>query len=155
MATPRRDRAQRRQDERDAPKPATVEPSPGRAGNPDFPLEYTLQGSAGSLTLRFAIPASLALRWEIATSDNPQRSRFAALGLASAAVRKHVPYRHQGVAAYGLQVADWLLSEGVEYRQIIDASNVAWLHCVYDLVSGEEVDAAEGFTGPTSAGSTS
>lgn len=123
-------------------------------GHPDFPREYTLQGTAGRLILRFAVPASLALRWEVASSDNPQRARFAALGLASAAVRKHVPYRHQGIGQYGLQVADWLLGEGVEYGQAVDAGNVAWLHVVHGLVGEGEVAAAEGFSDRTPASST-
>lgn len=124
-------------------------------GNPAFPMEYELTGTAGKLLLRFAVPASMALRWEIAASDNRERSRFAALGLASAAIRKHVPYRHQGLAVYGLAVADWLLEQGVPYPQLQDAANVAWLHCTHDLVSSIEVEAAEGFTAPQPEGSTS
>lgn len=121
------------------------------AGNPEFPMDYELDGldndgQPGKLKLHFSIPASMALRWELASSDNPERARFAALGLASAAVRKHVPYRHQSTAAYGLAVADWLLERGVKYPQALDCATVAWLHCIHDLVSESEVKAAEDFS---------
>ena len=147
-----RNRAERRAEAKQS-DPATSQARGG--GHPDFPMEYALTGTAGKLTLRFAVPASLALRWEVASSDNPQRARFASLGLCSAVVRKHVPYRHQGIAAYGLAVADWLLSEGVEWRELVDAANVAWLHLVHDLVTEQEVKDAEVFSAPPEESSTS
>jgi len=143
---PARNRAERRA----APtaKVDAAAPVAGQ-GHPDYPGEYTLTGTAGALVVRFAIPASLALRYELGTAydGNPGRACAAALGLSSAAIRKHVPYRHQSIGEYGLAVTDWLLAQGVKYAEVQHAGNVAWLHCVHALISESEVKAAADFSG--------
>ncbi len=137
-----RNRAERRA----APKDAPQVPSSGVAGHPDYPMEHVLHGTAGDLKIRFTVPASLALRYELAQTSNQVRAFGAALGLCSLVVRKHVPYRHQSIGEYGLAVLDWLLSEGVTYADAFHAGNVAWLHAVHALISEAEVKEAEGFT---------
>lgn len=125
--------------------------------HPDLPAELVLKGRAGELKVRLALPTSMGLRYEVvyASAESAPRAHAAALGLCSLSIRKHVPYRGQGLVAYGLSVTDWLLSEGVDYLAILDAGRLAWVHCSYGLIDDKEIDEAEGFSSPGTEGSTS
>lgn len=125
--------------------------------HPDLPAEIILHGTAGPLTVRFAVPKSLSVRYDVtyhAAHDRPT-AYAAALGVMSPQIRHNVPYRFQGVAEYGHAVADWLLAAGVKYPEVQEAGQTAWVHCSYGLLDMAEVQAARDFSGPTSEPSTS
>lgn len=125
--------------------------------HPDLPTEIVLNGAKGPLTVRFALPKSMSIRYDVtyhAALDKPT-AYSAALGVMSVKVRHHVPYRFQGVAEYGHAVADWLLAEGIKYKDLYDAGQLAWVHCSHGLLDKSEIKTVQDFSDPTSDPSTS
>lgn len=135
-------------------KPTTPPPDP--APTAELPGELTLEGTKGKLTIALTTPKSMSTRYEVWSSiaKSEPKAYGAALGLSSAAIRKHVRWDHD-VLGFGGAVLDWLLSEGVEWSDAIKAGQIAWVRMCRELVSEREVKAAEGFTDPEPEGSTS
>lgn len=105
------------------------------------------------------VPRSLAERWGVsnllhANSNNPQVLTLigaGALGLCwpRFKVKADTPkYRHD-LLDYGAAVLDCLLAKGATMQEIQRYAVQAVSLCVEGLVSGEDVKAAEDFSGPT------
>lgn len=122
----------------------------------DLPETVELTGSKGALKLRIVPPGSLAVRTSLGyavASHDSERVYLAALWHCCSAIRQHV--RDPGrTAALGLAVLEWLLAEGVPFVQAVNAGQVAWLWCVRGLPDWEAAKATEGFTDPSTGGST-
>jgi len=96
-------------------------------------------------------PASASARWDVysAATSNPNRAFAAALALCWTGKNKPRTQlaRHRFDAlAFGGAVLDELVSRGVPLPEVIGAGLVAWRLCGEGLITGEEVEAAEGFS---------
>jgi hypothetical protein len=145
-------RAQRRSARKEAVPVEGTEPAPT-----DVPTEITLVGRDGELRVRLFVPKSLGVRYEVtyAIAESEIKAGCAALGVCSVTIQKHVPWTKKSAAlAYGADVLEWLLSQGVAYGDVLNAGRLAWWHVSRGLIPAREVEDAEGFSGPTTGGST-
>lgn len=118
----------------------------------ELPNTVVLHGAEGPLRMRVVVPR-LALRFELAyAADIPNRAYAAALHRCCSAVRKHVR-DDASVSRLGLAVIEWALEAGVPYLDVIQAGEVAWLHCVRGLPNLGAAKSTAGFSDPTEAAS--
>lgn len=107
----------------------------------------------GPQTLKFNLPASAGLRYEVwrATATNEVLAHAAALGFCSSKVFHMSGGKvRYDILTYGREVLDLLLAKDLPYLDIIDASRVAFLFLIdgLSLTRSAEVKAAEDFTDP-------
>lgn len=121
----------------------------------ELPRDIELVGAKGPVKMRVVPPLSLAQRFELlyASADNQHRAWAAALHRCCTPIRQHVRDT-PSVSALGLAVLDWALGEGIPYLEVIQAGQIAWLHCIRDLPDMEAARSAAGFSGPERGGST-
>jgi hypothetical protein len=89
--------------------------------------EVTLSGKAITL----GTPASLAMRWDIASRAPPKVS-----------LKSH----QHDLASFGAAVMDELLGRGHDFSEVNEAAMVAYHLAVSGLVTEREVKEAESFT---------
>lgn len=114
--------------------------------------------------LEFAVeaPKSYAVRYDLATaSRNLPRAAAAACALCSPRLARELRVTYAGDAlAFGGQVIDAFMRQVEEHgvkaspQDLVNAGLPLYSELVGSLASAAEVDAVEGFTGPTSEGGT-
>lgn len=121
----------------------------------------------GGRTVKLVPPQSYALRWDVATAGAKNASRALAAALAACWPRRpgfpgetrkrpRPTYERAGyeVGAYGGQVIDWLVAEGIPMAEIAYAGTVAYSLVSEGLFGEQEVQEAEDFTEAPEAGQT-
>ncbi len=138
----------------DADKPAVPEATPPAPEADGIPL-VVLQGAGVVIKTRLVVPSSLGLRHQIVSmvAKNEHGSAAAALGICSSTLQRAAHYDHDPLP-FGSRVIDYLLAQGVLYNDIVAAGRKAWLMLNAGLIHAKEVQAAEDFSEPTTAGST-
>jgi hypothetical protein len=97
-------------------------------------------------------PESASARWDVysAATTNPNRAFAAALALCWDGPKKprtKLQAHRFDALSFGGAVLDELVSRGVPLPEVIGAGLVAWKLCGDGLITGEEVEAAEDFSG--------
>ena len=96
-------------------------------------------------------PTSASARWDVysAATSNPNRAFAAALALCwtgAGKPRARLAAHRYDALAWGGAVLDELVDRGVPLPEVIGAGLVAWQLCGEGLITGAEVDEAEGFS---------
>jgi hypothetical protein len=121
------------------------------------PTSVTLKGSKGSLKTSLVVPRSLGVRNEItyAIAESEIKAFCAALGACSASIQKKVRFgKGTGALSYGADVLEYLLGEGVSYRDVRDAGQVAWYWISRDVIPSRDLQEEEDFFGAPTEEST-
>ena len=113
-----------------------------------IPETFELHGTSGVLKVRFVAPTSLGIRESVRFSVvrmDEDVAYAAALWRCSSALRQHVRATDK-TAQLGRATLDWLLEQGVDYLEVMQAGQIAWLHCVRGLPDRGAAASQAGFS---------
>lgn len=133
-------------------KPEAAAPTPKPP-----PAEVVLTAGEGrEHRIKLTKPASVARRFQIryAVAENEACAVASALGHCSPKIMHAAPYKTSPIE-HGERVLEFLLEQGCDYLQILNAGRQAWRFMTEDLPSAVNVRAKEDFFGQTPAESTS
>ena len=111
--------------------------------------EHTV--SLGGESVDLKVPASASARWDVysAATQNSNRAFAAALALCwdgPKPPRARLAGHRFDPLAFGGAVLDELVARGVPLPEVIGAGLRAWQMCGDGLITGSEVEEAEGFS---------